>query len=125
MIDGYLNLLKELQFRYEKKYNVKLDDEILYIIIRINELQVDLKKDIKNNPPIIFPKSVDYFFYGLGKTVNYLVAGTGLTLLGLMVSHTWHPAGNVRILEKEGKVSVRMHAETSSGEDTLVEFPLK
>lgn len=82
-IAKYDDLLDELRMRYKRKYNKFLDDEILYIIIRLNELQLDhkrdilqVRKDIAKKPIISFNRSKDYFFYGLGQAVIY-----GLVLL--------------------------------------------
>lgn len=77
-ITKYDDLLEELRLRYKKKYNKALDDEILYIIIRLNELQLDHKKDflllrkeIAKKPWVSFARSKDYFFYSLGQAVTY------------------------------------------------------
>lgn len=66
MISDYQTLLQELRHRYELKYGRVIDDEILYIIIRINELQVEMlkefnrreaaKKSSKNNSQSSFGK---------------------------------------------------------------------
>ena len=84
----YDHLLEELRLRYKRKYNKALDDEILYIIIRLNELQLDhkrdilqVRKDIAKKPVISFNRSQDYFFYSLGQAVTY---GTAL-FVGLLV----------------------------------------
>jgi len=125
MNDRYENLIKELRFRYHKKYKVELDDEILYIIIRINELQVDLKKDIKKNPPLTFPKSSDYLFYGLGKAISYLVAGIGFAFLGILIFAAFHNTGNPKIIEKKGEVLIQVQAQKVDGGDTTLNIPIK
>jgi hypothetical protein len=74
----YDDLLEELRLRYKRKYNKNLDDEILYIIIRLNEMQLDhkkdflqLRKDLTGKPKISFTRGKDYFFYGMGQTATY------------------------------------------------------
>src|SRR4051812_38523654 len=98
---NYKELLEELRHRYRQKYDVVLDDEILYLIIRVNELQVDLKNQIKNTPNVIFQRGIDYFWYGVGKTVGFLIFGVGLIIIGVLV---WDFAGknkSTAIFDKE------------------------
>lgn len=68
------------QFRthYFIKYGQKLDDEILYFFIRVNEMQVDLRKqmqqlskDIKSER-IAFKNGKDYFLYGFGRISGFI-----------------------------------------------------
>ena len=73
------NIITDFRHFYYKKYNVMLDDEILYMLIRMNELQVavenkqkhleqsisELRKEVKTQ--IAFKTKWDYFVYGLGK----------------------------------------------------------
>lgn len=47
MAIAYDQLIKEVRHRYEIKYNKVLDDEIIYLIIRINELELGIKKELK------------------------------------------------------------------------------
>ena len=63
----YAKKLEEFRYLYFTKYGVKMDDEILYFFIRINEMQLDLKKDIKSIPRLTFKSKSDYFFHGLGQ----------------------------------------------------------
>ena len=57
----YQELLEDIRHLYRQKYGLGLDDEILYLIIRINELQVDLKKGIKGVQKVAFRRGIDYF----------------------------------------------------------------
>ena len=79
-VSNYDDLLEELRLRYKRKYNRLLDDEVLYIIIRLNELQVDQKNDfqqlkraVSNKPRLAFSFGKDYFFYGLGQATGNLL----------------------------------------------------
>lgn len=79
MSDNEKNIIADFRHFYYRKYNVVLDDEILYMLIRMNELQVavdtkqqsleksiqELKKEVKTQ--IAFKTKWDYFIYGLGK----------------------------------------------------------
>ncbi len=91
-ITRYDELLEEVRLRYKRKYNKNLDDEILYLIIRINELQLDLKKEIleikteiKKKQCMAFTKGKDYFYYGAGAAINYALLMGCLLTIGLLL----------------------------------------
>jgi len=63
----YQKILEQFRTHYRNEYGINLDDEVLYFFVRVNELQSDLKKDIRNLPKITFKTGWDYFLYGLGK----------------------------------------------------------
>ena len=63
----YQKIIEEFRTHYRNKYDVSFDDEILYFFIRVNEMQMDLKKDIRKIPKVTFKSGWDYFLYGLGK----------------------------------------------------------
>ncbi|MDE3185100.1 MAG: hypothetical protein KGM16_16950 [Bacteroidota bacterium] len=63
----YKKILEEFRTYYRNKYDINFDDEILYFFVRVNEMQKDLKKDIRNLPKVTFKTGWDYFLYGLGK----------------------------------------------------------
>lgn len=70
MESNYKKLLEQFRAHYKEKFGVQMDDDILYLLIRINELHKDLKRDIKNIPKVRFRNGWDYFLYGLG---NWLI----------------------------------------------------
>jgi hypothetical protein len=63
----YQKILEQFRTHYRNEYGINLDDEVLYFFVRVNEMQSDLKKDIRNLPKITFKTGWDYFLYGLGK----------------------------------------------------------
>ncbi|HEY8657488.1 MAG TPA: hypothetical protein VIL78_00515 [Hanamia sp.] len=63
----YQKVLEQFRTHYRNEYGINLDDEVLYFFVRVNEMQSDLKKDIRNLPKITFKTGWDYFLYGLGK----------------------------------------------------------
>ena len=63
----YQKILEEFRTHYHNKYDINFDDEILYFFVRVNEMQIDLKRDIRNLPKVTFKTGWDYFLYGLGK----------------------------------------------------------
>ena len=66
-MNNYQKILEEFRTHYRNKYDISFDDEILYFFVRVNEMQMDLKKDIRNVPKVTFKTGWDYFLYGLGK----------------------------------------------------------
>ena len=66
-MNNYHKILEEFRTHYRNKYDISFDDEILYFFVRVNEMQMDLKKDIRNVPKVTFKTGWDYFLYGLGK----------------------------------------------------------
>lgn len=64
MESNYQKLLERFRVHYKEKFGVQIDDDILYLLIRINELHKDLKKDIKKVPEIHFKNGWEYFFHG-------------------------------------------------------------
>ena len=77
--------LDKFRLHYKKRYNIVLDDELLYFMIRVNELHVDIKKDIKNIPKLQYRKSSDYFFYGLGNFVNGSIIAAILIIIYILL----------------------------------------
>lgn len=73
--------LDKFRLHYKNKYNIVLDDELLYFMIRVNELHVDIKKDIKNIPKLQYRNRTDYFIYGLGNFVNGSIIAAILVII--------------------------------------------
>jgi hypothetical protein len=83
------NILEDFRLVYFKKYGKQLDDELLYILIRINELNAsvikafdkditrlekkidELKKEVKHQ--VSYRTKWDYFVHGLGKSFGYAI----------------------------------------------------
>lgn len=86
------NDLQDFRLLYYKKYGVQLDDELLYILIRINELNVAINKDIerlekKIDNQVSYRSKWDYFVHGLGKTVGYSIAAAALLIAVAIIFH--------------------------------------
>lgn len=77
-MNEYDKALETFRVHYLIKYGIKLDDEILYFFIRMNEMQHDLKKDIKAAQEPTFENGYKYFLYGLGQI-------TGITLIAAVI----------------------------------------
>jgi len=71
--NAFKNKLEQFRLHYKNTYGIEMDDETLYFFIRVNEMQITLSKQIKEMPEIKFEKGSDYFWYGLGISISYLV----------------------------------------------------
>lgn len=80
METDYKKLLEKFRDHYKEKFEVQMDDDILYLLIRINELHKDLKKDIENVPKVRFRSGWDYFLYGLGRNWHWTVVATAVAI---------------------------------------------
>lgn len=56
---------------YRSQFDIEPDDEIFYIIIRMNELQLSLQKLIKEIPEVRFRSVWEYFMYALGSSLKW------------------------------------------------------
>jgi len=95
-MNDYQKAVEEFRHHYYTKYGVKLDDEILYFFIRVNEMQLDLKKEIKAIPKITFKSGWDYFLYGLGRisAVSILIALITSIIIVILNSKHWLFSGH-------------------------------
>ena len=80
----YQKVLEQFRTHYRNEYGINLDDEVLYFFVRVNELQSDLKKDIRNLPKITFKTGWDYFLYGLGTWIIPSVIVSVMLLVQLL-----------------------------------------
>lgn len=67
-------IMEDFRHLYFTRYGIKLDDEILLILIRINEMHRDVKKEINKSPKIQFRNSRDYLWYGVGRIMGIVLA---------------------------------------------------
>jgi hypothetical protein len=120
----YSRVLDDIRHIYKQKYNVAMDDELLYIIIRVNELQVALNKKIESVPNLSFNSGKDYFFYGLGRSLSVLFVGVGLILLScfLFVSRQNTDAKTYKISRSEKETTIQLNSFNAIG-DTVLHFP--
>ena len=84
-MEKYQRLKEDFRHHYFTRYGIKLDDEILIIFIRINEMHRDLKKDIRRTPQVHFRNSRDYLWYGIGKKMGISLAILLLAILMLLL----------------------------------------
>jgi hypothetical protein len=86
-MNEYRKILEDFRHHYFIKHGIRLDDEILFFFIRINEMQNDLKHEIRSVPKITFSSGWDYFLYGVGKTFFPAVILCILAVLLYLIKH--------------------------------------
>lgn len=117
----YGRVLEDVRHIYKQKYNVVMDDELLYIIIRLNEMQVAVNKKIDAVPKVSFGSGKDYFFYALGKTLSLLVLGVGLILVGsFLFIYRDNASQRTYELLQDGKgTSIKLNGYNGAGDTVL------
>ena len=81
-MNDYQKRLEEFRSHYFVRYNLKLDDEVLFFFIRVHEMQFDLKKQITAIPKLTFKSGWDYFMYGIGRlTIPSIVVSIALIII--------------------------------------------
>ena len=83
-MDEYQKVVEEFRHHYKMKYGIELDDVTLYFFIRVNEMHKDLKKDIANIPQVRFRSGWDYFLYGIGRSLKWIILMACVTVLILL-----------------------------------------
>lgn len=66
----YNDLLEELRFRYKQKYGKIIDDDLLILIVRMNELEVSVKTQIEQIQHPNIESKFDLFCFTLGKKLS-------------------------------------------------------
>lgn len=68
----YNALIEELRRRYKLKYDKTIDDDLLIMIVRMNELEVSLKQQIKQIQQPILKSKLELFFFTFGKKISII-----------------------------------------------------
>lgn len=111
--------VEEFRFHYFNMYGAKLDDEILYVFVRMNEMHVDLKKQIKNIPKVSFNSRWDYFMYGLGRfTMAATISSLVLIVSYLLYKNNMDTSATDKTVESPLKIRVQVG-------DTTYTLPLR
>ena len=76
--------LESFRHHYYARYGIRLDDELILLLVRMSELHRDLRKDLTSQPQIQFRHSRDYFWYGFGQ-----YTGFGMLLLATTALMVW------------------------------------
>ena len=115
----YQELLEDIRHLYRQKYGLGLDDEILYLIIRINELQVDLKKEIKGVQKVAFRRGIDYFWHGVGKTFGNLFIGVALIILSICFLNQKRDKNQYSVIQLKGSKLILLKNYNYLGDTTI------
>ena len=78
-------MLEEFRHFYFTRYGMRLDDELLLLLIRMSELHRDLRKEIRNQPRIQFRHARDYFWHGFGRFVGLLLLLWALAMTSMVL----------------------------------------
>lgn len=116
----YNRVIEDLRHIYKQKYGVVVDDEMLYMVVRINELQVAVNKKIDNIPKVTFQSGKDYFYYSLGKYIAFVILGIGLTLLScfLFISRENKAFKSYQVIQEDRGILIKLRNYNGSA-DTL------
>lgn len=68
----YNALIEELRRRYKIKYGQTIDDDLLIMIIRMNEMEVSLNQQIKQIQQPILKSKLELLFFTLGKRISII-----------------------------------------------------
>ncbi|MBO9681966.1 MAG: hypothetical protein J7502_04755 [Flavisolibacter sp.] len=82
----YEKKLEQFRTHYKLKYGVELDDVTLYFFVRVNEMQKDLRREIKKIPAVRFRSGWDYFLYGLGKNIPLIMIAVLLFVIIVVIT---------------------------------------
>lgn len=130
------DLLAEFRHHYYKRYRVQLDDDLLYLLIRMNELNVSINKDNQSlkqsidklyeqlKKQVVFKNRWDYFLYGLGKSfVPAILISSVLLVVGLHfidIQSMNNTKSVIHLNEKKNLLEI-----TGSNDSVLYYLPIK
>lgn len=130
------DLLAEFRHHYYKRYRVWLDDDLLYLLIRMNELNVSINKDNQSlrqsidklygqlKKQVAFKNKWDYFLYGLGKSfVPAILISSVLLVVGfhfIDIQSINNTKTVIHLNEKKNLLEI-----TNSKDSVLYYVPLK
>ncbi len=77
--------LEEFRHFYFTRYGMRLDDELILLLMRMSEMHRDLRKEIRNQPRIQLRHGRDYFWHGFGRVTGLLI----LLLLVMLTASIW------------------------------------
>ena len=72
-MDRHRRALEEFRHHYHIRHGIRLDDEVLFILMRVAHMHRELRREIRQRPTLQFRTSRDYLFYGMGRTAGILI----------------------------------------------------
>lgn len=123
-LSKYNQVLEDVRHSYKQKYGVVLDDELLYLLVRMNELQQEVKKEMSQVQKVTFRKGTDYFWYGVGKTLSFLMFGVGLMVLSAFLYESNRNQRTYELAETKWGTVLKLEGYGTSG-DTVIHISSK
>ncbi len=71
-------LREAFRHHYYSRHGIRLDDELVLLLIRMSEMHRDLRREIRRSPRVAFRHGRDYFWYGFGRWAGLAVLGWAL-----------------------------------------------
>ena len=60
-------LREEFRHFYYTRHGIRLDDELILLLMRMSEMHRDLRREIRRTPRTAFRHGRDYFWHGFGR----------------------------------------------------------
>lgn len=83
--DQYTRIKLDILHRYEKVFGVRLDDESLYIILAIHDLNTNLNKRLKQFDRPLIKSKWELFLFNAPKVAVYLILLLIIALQSLVI----------------------------------------
>lgn len=115
--------MEDIRHQYRQQFGVRLDDELLYLLVRMDELQKGLQKELQSK--VIFHKGKDYFWYGVGQTVSYLVFGVGILLASIFLYEYGLNKKTYEVKQDATGMTIKMEMFNEFGDTSIIISPTK
>jgi hypothetical protein len=84
-MDRNERIREEFRHHYHTRHGIRLDDEVVIILLRVAFMHRDLKRELRSRPVLQFRSGRDYLLYGVGRlaglSIPFLLACIMIALL--------------------------------------------
>ncbi len=77
--------MEEFRHHYHIRYGIRLDDEVLLILMRVTRMHLELRREIRQRPILQFRSRREYFFHGMGRAAGVIIPLLLLCILFVLV----------------------------------------
>jgi hypothetical protein len=84
-MDRHQRMREEFRHYYYTRHGIRLDDEVLIILIRMAHMHRDIRRELRRSPPLQFKNRGDYFFYGMGRVTAVILPLMLLCIMFLLL----------------------------------------
>ena len=84
-MDRHQRMMEEFRHYYYTRHGIRLDDEVLIILIRMAHMHRDIRRELRRSAPLQFKNRGDYFFYGMGRVTAVILPVMLLCILFLLL----------------------------------------